>query len=237
MAEQEKIKLSELLADCLAFEKDPTPANEIKVLEKTQLFVYREYIPMVEKQIQIATIIAAIPGEDDDALAAENWITMGKVVYGLLSYVINLENDLERFGLTPAVIDTLYRNNIIDSILEHCEKDYKRFEKMLDDVINFSNLFRITQTASIIGGDRLEAFIKELRELKQDLSPELLEQLKSLAVAGSPEFAVLKEAVADDAIGKILAGDMALATTEHAEENKSNENEEKNSDSPKEVDA
>lgn len=212
MEEQEKIKLTDLLAACLAFEKDPTPTNEIKILEITKLFTFREYIPMVEKQIQIAAIISAIPGEDDDALVAENWITMGKIVYGLLNYVINLENDLDRFGLTPAVIDALYRNNIIDAILEHCEKDYKRFEKMLDDVINFNNIFRLTQTASIIGGERLEKFIQELRDLKQDISPELLEQLKSLAVAGSPEFAMVKEAVLDEAIGNAMKGELEMAT-------------------------
>lgn len=220
MAEQEKIKLTHLLEACLAFEKDPSPANEIAILEITKLFVFREYIPLVEKQVQLASIIAAIPDDDDDALVAENWVTMGKVIYGVLNYVVNLENDLDRIGLTPAVIDILYRNNIIDSILEHCEKDYKRFEKMLDDVINFNNIFRITQTASIIGGERLEAFIKELRELKQDLSPELLEQLKSLAVAGSPEFAVIKEAVLDEAIGNMMKGDLALATSEPEKESK-----------------
>lgn len=236
MAEQEKIKLTQLLEACLAFEKDPVPANEIKVLEITKLFIYREYIPLVEKQINIATIISAIPDDDDDALVAENWITMGKIIYGLLGYVVNLENDLDRVGLTPAVIDILYRNNIIDSILEHCEKDYKRFEKMLDDVINFNNIFKLTQTASIIGGERLETFIKELRELKQDLTPELLEQLKSLAVAGSPEFAVIKEAVLDEAIGNTLKGDLAVATGE-AEKGKKVEKDTQNAEKKEGPDA
>ena len=212
MAEQNKIKLTSLLEACLDFTRDPSPANELKVAEIANLFAYREYIPLIEKQIQVAAIIGGIPGDEYDALVCENWLVMGKVIHGILPYVVNLENDLDKGAMTPAVVDLLYNMNIVDSILEHCEKDYKRLEKMVDDTMNFTNLFRLVQSVELLDPSKLDEFMKELREMKQELTPEMLANLKSLAVSASPEFAALKEAVADEAIGKAMEGDFNFAT-------------------------
>lgn len=212
MKEQEKIKLTHLLEACLDFTKDPTPANELKVVEITKLFSYREYIPLVEKQVQVAAILGGIPGDDNDALVYENWLVLGKVVYGVLAYVVNLENDLDRVAMTPAVVDLLYQMGIIDDILEHCEKDYRRLEKMIEETLNFSNILRLTQTVELFDAEKIDEFTQELRNMKNELTPEMLADLKSLAVSGSAEFSVLKEAVADDALGKVMEGDFNLAT-------------------------
>jgi len=200
MAKQKNIKLTELLEACMNFTKDPTPANELKVVEMTQIFTYREYIPMTEKQIQIATIISHLPEDDNDALLAENWLAMGKVVYGILPYIVNLENDLNAAALTPAVVDLLYKMEIIDKILNHCEKDYKRFETMLSETLNFSNIFRLAQTAEIMNGDKLEQFVSDLRQFTKELDPDLLKKLHEIAVSGSPELAVVKEGIYQEAL-------------------------------------
>lgn len=237
MAEQNTIKLTHLLEACLDFTKDPSPANELKVVEITKLFVYREYIPLVEKQIQIAAIIGGIPGDEYDALVCENWLVMGKIVHGVLSYVVNLENDLDRAAMTPAVVDLLYKMGIIDDILGHCQKDYERLEKMVDDVVNFSNLFRLVQTAELFDPSALAEFTKELREMKQELTPEMLKDLKSFAVSGSPEFEILKEAVADEAIGKAMEGDFNFATKKNEEKPEKESKEEQEPQSEEKADA
>ena len=100
---------------------------------------------------------------------------------------------------------------IIDDILEHCEKDYKRLEKMIDETLNFSNILRLTQTVELFDAEKIDEFTQELRNMKNELTPEMLADLKSLAVSGSAEFSVLKEAVADDALGKVMEGDFNLA--------------------------
>lgn len=237
MAEQNTIKLTNLLEACLDFTKDPSPANELKVVEITKLFAYREYIPLIEKQIQVAAILGGIPGDEYDALVCENWLVMGKVVHGILAYVVNLENDLDRVALTPAVVDLLYKMGIIDDILSHCEKDYRRLEKMVDDVVNFSNLFRLVQTVELFNPSALADFTKELREMKEELTPEKLKDLKSIAVSGSPEFQVLKETVADAAIGKAMEGDFNFATQKNEEKSEKEPEEEQKPQSEEKAEA
>ena len=83
---------------------------------------------------------------------------------------------------------------------------------MVNDVVNFSNIFRLVQTAELFDPKKLGEFVKELKELQKELTPEMLADMKKLAVAGSPEFAILKEAVADEAIGKAMEGEFNAAT-------------------------
>lgn len=209
MAKIQMINLTTLLEACLAFKKDPTPANELKIQQITKDFVIREYLPLSEKHIRVATIVGGISEDELDAFVAENWFALNKVVYGILSYVTNLHNDLDRASLTPAVVDVLYEMGIIDLILDSAGKDYARLEKMIDETINFSNIFRIVETATLFNQDKLDKFIEEIRSLKTELTPEMLADLKSLAVAGSPEFKALKETLMDEALGRAMDSELA----------------------------
>ena len=209
MAEDKKIKLTSFLESFLKFKKDPTPEVEDEVAKIVDQFVIREYIPLAEKQVYIASILSCIPDDANDALVAENWITMGKVIYGILSYVVNLENDLDRASLVPAVIDVLYESGVVDKILKYSQKDYSRMEQMIQEALNFSNIFRIVQTAALFDKDQLDTFIGAIYDFKKDLTPELLEGLTTIAVSNSPEYKALRETIMGEALESSFKGEMA----------------------------
>ena len=209
MAETKKnIKLTDLLGACLDFKKDPSEANEGRIKILINDLIITEYLPMTKKQVSIALILGLLTEEDrHDAIGAMLKISVGKIVLGILSYVINLDNDLDRASFTPAVADLLYECGVVDAILVHIEKDYRRLETMLQEALNFSNLFALAETASLMNTDSIQQFIDAVSELK-DLDPEMLSDLKSLAVAGAPEFQALKETLMDEALGTVIESDL-----------------------------
>ena len=204
MAEQEKIKLTELLEACLDFKKEPTPKNELAIKTIVNRFVIKEYLPMNEKFVQIALILNTVTSDELDPLEAETWLSIGKIVYGILAYVDNLENDLNRLSLSGAIVDLLYEMGVIDGVLSHCEKDYLRMEKMLEETINFTNIFRIVETTSMLDSASIDNFVKEIHSFKNDLTPETLEKLKSIVNASDPAFQSLKEILVDQALSKAM---------------------------------
>ena len=235
MAEQEKIKLTELLEACLDFKRDPTTENDVAIKAIVNRFVIKEYIPMNEKIVQIELIMGSVNSENLDPLEAETWVTIGKVVYGILAYVDNLENNLDKLSLSGAVVDLLYEMGVIEEVLSHCEKDYRRMEKMLDETMNFSNIFRIVETTSVFNSESIDNFIKEIHSFKTDLTPEMLANLKSIANGTHPAFTALKETLVDDALGKAMDVDFKTLEKAPAEEEKAEEKPEEKVEEPKEA--
>lgn len=226
---EEKIKLTEVLEACLDFKRDPTAQNEMAIKKYIDRFIIKEYIPLSEKIVQIALIMGNISSEKLDQFEAESWLAIGKVVYGIMYYVDNLENNLDKLSMSAPVVDLLYEMGVIDEVLKHCEKDYIRFEKMLDETMNFSNIFRIVETTSLYNSDNIADLVKEILEFKKILTPEMLADLKSIANSADPAFTALKETVVDSALNKVLDVDskeleQASKPEEQKEENKEGEN-------------
>lgn len=215
---EEKIQFTKLLECCLDFKKNPTPENEAAIKAITDRFVIREYLPLIKKTIQASCIVNLVRGDELDAIEAELWLTMGKVVYGVMAYVDNLENDLHSLAITAAAVDLLYELGIVDSVLSHCGKDFNRLNQMVDETINFSNIFRIVDTASMFSSESINAFITELQKFKGELTPEMLKNLKDIAKMQSPELQALHETFKEEALEKAMEKDLEQKPTEEKKE-------------------
>ena len=215
--EDNKIILTDLLEACLDFKNEPTPEKEAAIKVFTDRFIIKEYIPLPEKMVQVALIMGNISSDNLDQIEAETWLIIGKVVYGILGYVANLENNLDKLSMSTAVVDILYEMGIIDEILEHCGKDYARLEKIIDETINFSNIFRIMETTRLFSKDNIDEFVKEIHSFKTDLTPEMLKSLESIANATAPEFEALKETLVDEALGRAMDVDFKSIAPEKEE--------------------
>lgn len=205
---EEKIKLTDLLEVCLDFKRNPTNENFIPVQQMINRLVVKEYLPLADKITQIALILGSVATDKFDQFEAETWLTIGKVVYGILAYVDNIENNLDKLSMNAEVVDLLYEMGVVDAILEHCEKDYQRLEKMLDETMNFSNIFKIVETTSLYTSDSINQFIETIKGFKTDLTPEMLKSMEAIANAQSPEFQAFKETVADEVLNKVMKEDM-----------------------------
>lgn len=203
MDKEENIKLSELLEVCLKFKKQPTDTNEIIVKSLVNKMVIRKYTPLTIKQLNLVLILSQIT-ERMDAVEAGIQVEIGKIIYGLLPHVVNLVNDLDRVSGIASVVDILHEQGIVDYIKKYCLDDYVDFCNMVQNSVHFSNIERLSRVAALLDRESLEEFTNSIYTLKEELTPEKLEMLKSLAVSGSEEFKVLKETIADEVLGDMF---------------------------------
>ena len=148
----EELKLSDYVILCSEFEKDPEDSSKLEAIDEFISKVdIREYLPLREKEIIAMEIVTSI-NQDFNAPATAAFLEIGRITKGLLSYCVNLENDLSIVSYNYFVVDAIYEYGLYDAIASRCEKDYKRLAKMIDDIINATNIaFLFTRKIPPIG--------------------------------------------------------------------------------------
>ena len=221
---EDKLLLTDLLELCLDFKENPTDESEKKIVDFVNKFNVISYMPIQSKQIALALILnSATITEQDIKLGAGSDMDItdvvlnleaGKLIYGLLPYVINLENDLGAQGLNMGVLDLLYQFGIADHILQYCRLDFDRLDKMVEEANNYSNLAKLADNIALMSPENMAEFTNVIIDLKNELTAEKLKDLKALATAGDPRWSALKETVADEAIGKAMENDFVSSVME-----------------------
>lgn len=193
----EKIKLSEILKAYIEFKDNPDEEHWKKVSDLISEIKIREYLPLLDKQLALTIILNKIEYQDKDAIATQMNLEIAKVIYGLLAYCINLENDLGFEALLNGfVVDALYTCGLVDAILDICEKDYKVLCESIQSAINFSNIFRITETMTLFSPEKLDELKKTTEELRQlTLSSDKIDKLVKIFEANDPNTMAFMEAV------------------------------------------
>ena len=100
----------------------------------------------------------------------------------------------------------------VDYILSFCGKDFDRLCDLIDKMVNFSNIYKIVETAEYFRSDNIDALVKQLEAARKELTPEMLENMKSILNGQSPEWKALKESVGDMALGNALDKDIDSLT-------------------------
>lgn len=200
----ETIKLSDLLNALLAFKNDANDDNLKKINEIKEKMVVKPYMNMGDKAIAVTMIISSMFNDARDAIESSREVCVNEVMYGLLSYVTNLENDLEIVGAFEVLYDCLCEFGIDEYILTFCKNDYVRLCDMVSRACNFTNLYKLMTTIGNFDKSSVEELTREIRESRKELTPEMLKSLQSIANAGSPEWQTFKETVGDAALNNVL---------------------------------
>ena len=223
-----KIKLSEILKAYINFKDHPDEEHWKKVSELISELKIREYLPLLDKQLALTIILNKIEYQDKDAVATQMNLEIAKVIYGLLAYCINLENDLGFEALLNGfVVDSLYNCGLVGSILDICEKDYTLLCDMVQSTINFSNIFRITETMTLFSPEKLEELKQTTEELRQiTLSSDKIDKLVKIFEANDPKTMALMEALeasslaaANKAAADAAREEQFLAGEDHSDNN------------------
>ena len=188
----EKIKLTEVLTAILEFKKNPTEENNAKVHEYMQKLQVIPYLSINRKIICASIITANIFNVERDAMGSAVHLTVAETMYGILEYCVNLENDLDSYIVDETIYDAL------------CD--------LIDKMVNFSNIYKIVETAEYFRSDNIDALVKQLEAARKELTPEMLENMKSILNGQSPEWKALKESVGDMALGNALDKDIDSLT-------------------------
>src|SRR5574344_942319 len=202
--ENNKVLLTDLVTACLNFEEDPeSKEKEQNVTNLLNQISVRSYLTIQEKEVALMRILSRVPNEYDAAGAA-TYVEIGKIIYGLLSYSVNLENDMGELALQYGIYDVITMHGIAAYFLQYCSDDFSVLEKMISDTLNFSNIFRLSQTMALFNDKEFDKWIKMITDLKTTLTPEMIKDLKSLAANGTPQWEALKKSVEDTALSQAL---------------------------------
>lgn len=187
----DKIKLSEYVNAALAFDKDPTDENLEKVKKTINRIQVREYVNLNEKQIIMIDMLRTL-SDDFDAVGSAIALERQKTVKGLLAYCVNVEDDLGEMDVFPTTVDMIYQYGLMDYVLEAAGPDYWRLCEMLDNSIQFSNIYRLIETTQLFDDDYYDKWLKAMDELKNQLdSDSLRELMKASSEAGGDGQALL----------------------------------------------
>lgn len=171
------LKLSEYFDLCVAFETEPqNPNRQIDIDDFLSQLIVKEYLPIKDK-VMAAMKIASTISDNYDAAFAAGQLEISRVVNGLLLYCSNLENDLGTLALTFACYDAIQIHGLAESVYSRCAKDYDCFVKMLDSMIDISNIKSLTRTAQLINYGDYDKWIETLEDYKKTLTPDLIKQL------------------------------------------------------------
>ena len=230
----EKIKLTEILTAILEFEKDPTEENDEKVRGYMQKLQVIPYLSMNRKMICAAIITSNIFNVKRDAAESAEHLTVAETMYGMLEYCVNLENDLESYIVDETIYDALYEFGFMDYIFKYCGTDFKRLCDLVDKMINFTNIYKIVETADYFKSDNIDALTKEIEAARKELTPEMLENMKSIINGQSPEWKAWKESVGDDVLGRVLDKDIDYITRKSTPRKETEEDEDEEGKKEKE---
>lgn len=196
----EELNFSDYLILCSDFEKNPEDTSKLKEIEEfISKIEIREYLPLKQKEMVAMDIITAL-NSDFDAPATAAFLENGRVTKGLLAYCVNLTNDLPIISLNYFAPDAIYEYGLYNAVVARCEADYKRLLKMIDDVVNATNIYRITQTAALFNEESYQDWIKSMNELKDTIDSEAIQGLLSLIGTNSEEGKDLLDKIREMAV-------------------------------------
>lgn len=196
------LKLSDYLIMCSDFEKNPEDTSKLdEINEFISKIEVREYLPLKDKEMVAMDIVTSI-NSDFDAPAAAAFLEDGRITKGLLAYCVNLENDLPFITYNYFATDAIYEYGLYDAVIVRCEKDYNRLIKVIDDMVNATNIYRITQTASLFNEESYQDWIKSMTELKDTIDSETIQGLLNLMSNESEEGKDLLEQIREMAVSQ-----------------------------------
>ena len=208
----EKIKLTDILTAILNFKENPSEENDKVVHDYMQKLHVIPYLSIDRKAICASIICQNVFNVERDMVKSAVYLVVAETMYGILEYCVNLENDLDSYIVDETIYDALCDFGFVDYILSFCGKDFDRLCDLIDKMVNFSNIYKIVETAEYFRSDNIDALVKQLEAARKELTPEMLENMKSILNGQSPEWKALKESVGDMALGNALDKDIDSLT-------------------------
>lgn len=197
------MKLKEILNVCDAFVKNPEDEATVKAYNNMlKGLVIRAYLPMQEKVI---ALVRMIMDSDKDIDVPETFFTAGLEIAccfdGLLSYV-NIDPEVNLEIKNYENYDLIYQSGLADYILEYCGKDYERLVRMMERTLSYQNLTELIQSIREINVGGLSEAAEKIREIKDEIDPEVIKNIADIARMNDPALNDLKDTIDNEAVDK-----------------------------------
>lgn len=197
------MKLKEILNICDAFVKNPEDEATVKAYNDIlKGLIIRAYLPMQEKVI---ALVRMIMDSDKDIDVPETFFTAGLEIAccfdGLLSYV-NIDPEVNLEIKNYENYDLIYQSGLADYILEYCGKDYERLVRMMERTLSYQNLTELIQSIREINVGGLSEAAEKIREIKDEIDPEVIKNIADIARMNDPALNDLKDTIDNEAVDK-----------------------------------
>lgn len=197
------MKLKEILNICDAFVKNPEDEATVKAYnDMLKGLIIRAYLPMQEK---VVALVRMIMDSDKDIDVPETFFTAGLEIAccfdGLLSYV-NIDPEVNLEIKNYENYDLIYQSGLADYILEYCGKDYERLIRMMERTLSYQNLTELIQSIREINVGGLSEAAEKIREIKDEIDPEVIKNIADIARMNDPALNDLKDTIDNEAVDK-----------------------------------
>ena len=205
--ENNKIKLSQYIQACVDLKEDPADAvKESKINNFLAQMIIKPYMTLQDKLVVAGSIIYTL-ADEYDALGAASHVEIRKITKGLLSYVTNLENDVYNLQDSYSVYDVILQYGMYDAIIKYCESDFNRLTKIIDETFNFSNIYKLLESAQFFTEDGYKNWEEGMKNLKTELTPDLMKNIQELIKLNSTEGAQqFEQDVGDQVVNELNIG-------------------------------
>jgi len=190
----EMLKLSDYLDLSLKFAADPTPENDMAIMDWIGKLQIRDYLPIKQKSMLMMQILLKVD-QAYDAPGAAVHIEMAKVGIGLIAYCANVENDIDAMALTMGVYDNIQMYGLARAIKAVAAEDYRALCDMVDNALNIAHVKELADTAALFSDTEYDKWIEVMKQMREELTPEILEGMIAIGNLTSPEFKDLEKAL------------------------------------------
>lgn len=192
--EPSMLKLSDYLDLTLKFAADPTPENDSALIDWLGQVQIRDYLPLKQKSMLMMQILLKVD-QAYDAPGAAVHIEMAKVAIGMIAYCVNVENDLDMMALTMGVYDNIQMYGLAKAIKGVAAEDYRALCAMVDNALDIAHVKELADTAALFNDVEYDKWIDVMKQMREELTPEILEGMIAMGTLASPEFKDLGKAL------------------------------------------
>ena len=235
--DEKEILLSDILEKCLDFRQEPAEEKYKEIEAMIAKIDVRERLTLAEKGLAVMNVLNSIK-DNSNALECAFELESGLFFKGTLSYTVNLKIDIPASLMNIETYDLLITFGLEDRILSFCGADYARMRKMLDDAVNFSNLFKLVDSTKLISGENIAELQITLQGLKDMLTLDKIRELKGVMVETEPAWTELKNTIGEEvtfAVNAKETEDFGKALEEKKEPEKQETPESETTDEPETV--
>lgn len=147
----------------------------------------RSYLPLETKaKILVKIIMGVVYAPEFVSEMASIDLEFRKLFHCLLAYTDMDSDSILEYPLDFSTYDIFIESGLYDYIYSICERDYKRFEKIITQAISFESVMQVNMNIAQMDPDKMGKQIEEAHAFLNQLGSKDLESLSNIATLTDP---------------------------------------------------
>lgn len=197
----EEIDIFDLLESASDFLADPTDSEAAdKFSEYKSKLVIRRFLPLEQKETAMLKTLMDINSQDLDSHHFASAMEISLTFNGLLAYVANIDYNTNSVLKDESFYDIFWISGLGDYILDFCEADFKRLERMLTSMISFENIKALLREISDITPESIDRLSESFKRFTVETKPDVLKAMADIVKQNDPFYNKVADAIEEQAV-------------------------------------